>query len=562
MQVHRMTLIEAKLCIKQHKKRPKRETPKARCCQDGCGFIGTRMDIHLHRVHKLDKQDAKIKAKACIKIKRKEQNKTQEDGGLDPLSHAQRFLQYLGSFGGPFYIDPQEDPHAKTRKEQQNAKIMRMVYRILCLTYGSEAEITDESLFFLKNIGERMGDEDSVLDKLRHNHTWGTVRNYLTALSYFLDFLAQQYPPKLALEKLSMISAKLDAWKKTVWRQCQPENHRKKISDHDRLLPIRDIKSFVKAKKFQDLLSIEVPLTPCEGEKAIWLRNFMLLHTSLTNVKRTGILENLQTQHVTASKGYGDKNGRCILVDSGKTFSSCGAAQIYMTNEEYRALMNYITFVRPVFNPETNQVFTKTNGEWASNSDILKMAQMAWTRFCETNGIPTTHLTFNLLRKTIVTQSRELEVGRDECSAMASQMNHSLTTADKIYDVGKKLKQTKSFRTTLMEKLLSPGDGDDDDEEDEEVPLPENKSPVVKFVPLDQKVKKPSRVFTKEDKSLIKSQLGEWILSLKSYKGTVRRAELVQRLNRSEAGRDLLKNFSEDQLYTRVRNLVNGSYTF
>ena len=277
-------------------------------------------------------------------------------------------------------------------------------------------------------------------------------------------------------------------------------------------------------------------------------------------------MENLQTNHVNdATRG---EDGHCVLVDCGKTFSSGGAAGLFFAKDEFRALINYVKFVRPLFRPATNQIFSKTNGEWATTSEICKFAQTAWDNFCREEKLPQSHLTFNLLRKTMVTKSREAEVGREAETSMAIQMNHSLSTADRIYDVGNKIHVTKNFRKTLQKIFTTNEPEQDESDEDLELPdeiFDEQKLPVVPVLPLEQKKEvkaKAKRIFETANITLLKSAIGPWILSLIPIKGTVKMQELRARLGETQSGRLLMETLSIDQIYTRVRNTVNGTYKY
>ena len=77
-------------------------------------------------------------------------------------------------------------------------------------------------------------------------------------------------------------------------------------------------------ENFKILLEITEPLNQTQFDAAIAIRNQLLLHTSITNVKITGIC-----------------------------------------------------FVRPVFKHTTLQIFCRSDGRWAANNEIVRFAQTA-----------------------------------------------------------------------------------------------------------------------------------------------------------------------------------------
>ena len=212
----------------------------------------------------------------------------------------------------------------------------------------------------------------------------------------------------------------------------------------------------------------------------------------------------------------------------------------------------------------------------------------------------------------MVTYAREAEVGRDEEETMAQHMNHQISTADKIYDVGKKLHITSNFRLTLR-KIV--GDGDDDpstgndahrceeiDACDEPSQLDDPSTEIVGFdVPSEEteldyqnlgcsssnqnKVKfgpssstkifkrvhqvaeqkyspkQAGKIFTAYDIRLLKKACGDWMRSVRAANAPTKKQDLATQL-KSPSGEELLEKFSFLQIYTRVRFMIKGTYQF
>ena len=100
------------------------------------------------------------------------------------------------------------------------------------------------------------------------------------------------------------------------------------------------------------------------------------------------------------------------------------------------------------------------------------------------------HFNFNILWKTMVTHAPNSDISRLEESAMAKQMNHSLDTADKIYDVGTKMNITHNFRTILNRVIQDlPTENDILPQNEEEISEPQNEEDISK-PPSDEEPQK------------------------------------------------------------------------
>ena len=185
-----------------------------------------------------------------------------------------------------------------------------------------------------------------------------------------------------------------------------------------------------------------------------------------------------------------------------------------------------------------------------------------------------------------MTLAREAQVGREAETGMAAQMNHSLGTADKIYDVSKKMHIACNFRETLKRIFTTNDISEDLDESvdycqddgiednDESSRCEDNyidpmfeieqhykgQEPEKTFKPLEKQPRK--KVWTTKDVSTLKLIAGEWMVQLMKRKGKVVRAELNSILQSHKLGPILLEHFTLDQVYNRVRFMVKGVYKF
>ena len=357
------------MLYKRKKKTLNRIYSKSACPMADYGFTCTRIDNHLIKIHKVNHDDALQMARSCPKIQTAQMHNTS-----NAESYAERFLNYISSFEGGFYIDRSLDPHIIKRNEAANKKMANHIKKILELAFGIDKDINDQQLFGLKFIGRDIGTQKSVISQLKLNNTYQTVRNYLQSLQHFYSYLSSQSPATLTQQQLNSMTQSLTSVRRTVWRHCKDELQKKKIDDHDAIIPLDHLKRWYMAKIYSESLNLKDHVT--DMETASRLRNKLLLHCSLANVKRTGIIEALTVHHL--QKASIDKHkGYRLLIHEGKTFSCSGSAGVYFSAEEFQALKNYEQFARPFFSPTTDQVFCKKDGSWASGSDILRMAQTA-----------------------------------------------------------------------------------------------------------------------------------------------------------------------------------------
>ena len=155
------------------------------------------------------------------------------------------------------------------------------------------------------------------------------------------------------------------------------------------LLSVPELKTYIQAETYRKVFELpnEIDIPYVE-----YIRNHLLLHISIMNVKRTGILEEFNLTHLEDCME--EENGKyTILIGEGKTLTSCGAAGILLEEEEMKALTTYITYLRPFLSadPKMTQIFCKAQGTRASTWDICHFTQMA---FWSKQGVVCKHINF------------------------------------------------------------------------------------------------------------------------------------------------------------------------
>ncbi len=178
----------------------------------------------------------------------------------------------------------------------------------------------------------------------------------------------------------------------------------------------------------------------------------------------------------------------------------------------------------------------------------------------------------------MVTYARQANLGREAELEMAQQMNHSIGTADQIYDVGKKFDVTSRFRNTLSKifDTLKESQADTEEHDACDDPHAEDDPPATEEDPsvnMDEEMpnlettipdqpKKTRKVFLPADVNQLKNAAGHWMRNIQKTKAQVKIKELEEVLQQSDDGRKLLTKFSLAQVYTRARHMVKGIYKF
>ena len=372
--MHNKSHYEAKMIVDGLKKPVKRRYPLKPCPIDDCEFFGTRIDRHLMKKHGVEHSQALLLARTSRNMTVK-QPKTEKIPRQTAKTYTEKFLQHYNSLEGDF-IDETWNEAKIDKKKKQTEKIGNQILKLLELTFGEDVEIPSESLFLLRYIGHPQGDKKPVLIQIKELSSWQTVRNYLTALTHFINFLQAQYPPVMSSAQLQALTAAISAYKSSVHKHCLMEMETKRVEDFDRLLPMEHLNKWFAANYISAISTLKDQIPHTMTELASHHRNILLLNTSITNIKRTGIYESITLMHISKGKEM-DDGSLCLLVTDGKTYKSTGAAGVLFSPDEVKALKKYIAFVRPAFGAEHDQLFCRSDGSRATAIDICRFCQQA-----------------------------------------------------------------------------------------------------------------------------------------------------------------------------------------
>jgi len=339
-----------------------------------------------------------------------------------------------------------------------------MVHTVLEKSLGT-SEFHASSLHLLSNIGKStQKGVPSVVEQLQVDRSWGTVKTYLNAFTHFIDFLESREPAVLNTEGISALGVSLKGSLHTVTKFALEELQHRKLNDRNKVIHFRHISSYLKTNVAHSLSTSDLTGDKEERAKQVHrIGRHILLQMQVQNGKRTGIFSELKISDVDEAKKEGD--GYVILVGEGKTFRVSGAAGIFCSVPEFETLQHFLTDQRPLLKPSTDQVFCRLTGERASVSEIGEFLADAWADFGSIVHIDVGHLTSTLIRKTIISRSREDGLDRDEQVNMATHMDHSVQTADRHYDVSTGARLTAQFRK-VFEQFHDPLDSEEEDEDD------------------------------------------------------------------------------------------------
>ena len=592
------------------RKKKTSERPKYSWKCQHCSWSGDRLDTHLRRKHFLSCDDAR---KEFAEIKEKEGKKSNSTHSkfypaqekTNSTNITNQFHAWLDSFAGGFKIPDQLPEHDKKKKEATLKSYANKIKTILDLQFGQESFKT-ERLSELADIGEG---NPSIVDQLHEsgNRAWGTVKNYLHILTHFCKFLTKHYRNYVNQEKITEIQIGISACIKSVSRYADTEKMKKRLEDRKKILDWSNVINYFE-KEYARKYMLEFDQCQDEERKkhlASKVQQHLLLQISFYNGKRTGIYEsfnlrefqNAQEVEGTSSRQPEGEGSRVSLVAEGKTFRCSGAAGLHFKEEEYEILNNYVNKVRPMFNPKTEQVFCRASGERSTGDagDINKMNNSAWLEFCESTNTTHTPVTSSLIRKSLITTSRNLGLSRDNQIIMAPHMDHSIDTADKYYNVSAGVLNTVRFRKIIEtfsrhdeDYNNEPSSDEEEDLEEDDIPLADNTNisessssafPISESNPLSKRAssQNPSnanmiklqlqpkkkrkdagqareRVFSEEDSQRLlrccnfiieKDVSGRKIVTKKIICDEIRRA--------GPNFRYLLQNYKDSQLVTKVR---------
>lgn len=462
--------FEAQKLLRKMKKQPRRHYKAYKCPLETCQWKGTRLDKHLvSKQHNMEKDCAKIMTKQ-IKMSSSQDQPTLGKHMHTARSLAESFLNWFQSIEGGSYIPDFLDDHKRSQKQTQNKKCKHMVQTVLETALG-EGEFHASALGVLKSIGRPVLKSGlSVIEKLhKDDRSWGTVKNYLNAFSHFVDFMESSNPLLLDRSTIGPVRVNLRGSIQTVTKMALEELQRRKISDRDRVIDFQNIRQYQQSNIAKTLLnSFEAADSQKDAEEKIHrIARHTLLQIALPNGKRAGVFADMKCSDV--KNALTEEDGFVILVGEGKTFRVSGAAGVYCLKTEYELLCNYITKLRPLLKPCTDQVFCRPSGERASVGEIGCYLKDGWTDFGSIVHKDVGDITFTLIRKSIVSKSRSEGVTRDVKEDMAIHMDHDVSTADKHYDVSTGARMTAKFRR-IFDKFHDPLDSDDNEDSADVLP--------------------------------------------------------------------------------------------
>ena len=485
-------------------------------------------------------------------------------------SLSDQFLAWFESLEGGYFIPSDIPPHKKQQRESQNNKIKYMVHEILKECFGEEA-FPVAALAQLKMIGRdtEKGSKKSVIISIKEGRsgkeplTWGTVKNYLSAFSHFLDFLQACYSSQ-HLDITGMRTV-LRGIVHTVNKFVAEEAQRRKLQCREKVIPASLISKYFDHKTAHKLLTDlkkkgKDGVNHVEIKERESVRNQLLLQMALSSGKRCGALSDMKCSQVyNAEKVDGE---RVVLVEDGKTFRTSGAAGIHFSSKDYNDLVFYITYLRPK-SAVSDQVFCQIDGQHSTPSELNNFIQTAFNDFGLMTNMDVPHITCSLIRKSLVSIAREGDLSREDQITMATHMDHTIGTADRIYDTSSGVKCTARFSKIVDRFFQFEHDDEEDADEDEDLDIEQSETLMQEHEqePMAQPSSSttPCRfgrpeVFPEEDRGRILRCCMPLIEKRLSDGRPLRREDAITQVK--EGGiqfQDLLTRYTQKQLYNRIR---------
>ena len=139
------------------------------------------------------------------------------------------FMIWFESHEGGAFVPDIIPPDKQESQRKNNQKMGRLIETVLYETLGSE-EFPACRLILLKEIGVAPSpNELSVLERLKEGKTYGTVKNYMAAVTHFLDWLVARGQHLISKTEVDNMRAALVGIIRTV-ESCESSD-----SDCDRV---------------------------------------------------------------------------------------------------------------------------------------------------------------------------------------------------------------------------------------------------------------------------------------------------------------------------------------
>ena len=464
-----------------------------------------------------------------------QEGRINQEGTVTVAELGKKFLEYFESLEGGAFVDPELPESNYKKKKEDNRRTKAMVENVLQEVFGNEPFQFER----LRELSYMARQKDSPILRLKEGRKWGTVRNQISAFIHFIDFLESCFPA--AGLPINAMKTSFTGVLRSVSKMVARETAQRQLESIEHLIPGDLISTYKNKKMAQSIIRSMEEAQEYTDEDVIRLRNHLALEIAFRNAKRTGILSDITIGNLLHPQKTFETGDIEILVGNGKTFPTNGAAGIHIPLKLKKSLLFFNEYLHPECDQEESKLFFG-----CTTSDINKSFQIAWEDFGRTYNIEVPHITGNIIRKSVVTISRESGASREDQHVIAKHMNHSLPTADKHYEASAGLHYTKRFSDIINEHI--PEDESESEKPKDDVvlkPMPKTKQQKMKFG-------KPE-VFSDEDKNSIRKACEDYVDSCVS-KGKPFRKEVVWKLIKDAGLNHLFETYTKGQLYSRARN--------
>lgn len=293
--------------------------------------------------------------------------------------------------------------------------------------------------------------------KKKEDGTWSgqTARSYMVAIKKFMMFIMIDsrkglYTTQVERDYARDINTDVGNWSKSYKNQIGLESARKKIKHADSLIDPAKVNAYKASEQYRTAVTLfgtcHEPSFQITARRFALLRAFLLFNINLRNANRAGVLAEMTVQNFNERKKAVDVETGCsqfmVTIVEHKTLATSGPAKLSLSGQLELFMSLYLTNIRSkVTSDEGGFFFTTFKGTpLASSSSIANYLG----RFTSASGIG--RMTSNDFRRSATTITRMIDPSMNQ--TVADHLNHSLTTADKVYNI--KNKDVKGFRAAAF----------------------------------------------------------------------------------------------------------------
>ena len=242
---------------------------------------------------------------------------------------------------------------------------------------------------------------------------------------------------KFDASKISKFEPIIKAWKRDLWKGIEERSHFKSLEDLQKF-PAKELyKKLDDSEQTKYAICILKSLVgsnkiPSRNEHCT-VRDYLITNVLLNNASRPGALANMTLEELYRADEQED--GFVVSVKEHKTKYK-GPAHVAFTKPLYKRTMDYVKYIRNIIphlkSTSKGPVFVGWRGLKMASSLVSTQFDKFWKR-CVGDSVFSGRVNPTLVRKQITTDVHAHH--KDKAQATANHLAHSLTTAQKSYNI-------------------------------------------------------------------------------------------------------------------------------